>query len=77
MHQRFGKETPHYWNAFLKQWEFIKQKQTDSTNSGWFSEIAPDGTRIPGRDKSNAWTDPYHQGRALLNCIAALNRAGH
>ena len=76
MHERFGRETPGYWNAFLKQWQFIKGKQTDSVRGGWFTEVSPDGARIPGREKSNAWTDPYHQGRALLNCIAALKRVG-
>jgi mannobiose 2-epimerase len=76
MHERFGKETPRYWNAFLKQWQFIKEKQTDSRHSGWFPEVTPEGARIPGREKSNAWTDPYHQGRALLNCISALKRTG-
>ena len=74
MHERFGRETPRYWNAFLKQWRFIRDKQTDAHNHGWFSEVTENGERIPGREKSNAWTDPYHQGRALMNVIRALNR---
>jgi mannobiose 2-epimerase len=74
MHEKFGKETPRYWQAFEKQWAFIRDKQTDSRNGGWFSEVTETGERIPGREKSNAWTDPYHQGRALLNVTATLKR---
>ncbi len=74
MHEHYGNEIPRYWQAFEKQWRFIREKQTDSKNMGWFPVVAEDGTRIPGREKSNAWTDPYHQGRALLNVTAALER---
>jgi mannobiose 2-epimerase len=74
MHEKFGKETTRYWDAFLRQWSFIRNKQTDSTHGGWFSEVTEDGARIPGREKSNGWTDPYHQGRALMNVTETLKR---
>jgi cellobiose epimerase len=74
MHGRFGKETPRYWEAFVKQWEFIQKYQIDGKNLGWHSEVHPDGKAPFGRSKSNAWTDPYHQGRALMNVSATLRR---
>jgi cellobiose epimerase len=74
MHERFGKETPRYWQAFVKQWEFIQKRQVDEKNLGWYSEVHEDGTAPTGRSKSNAWTDPYHQGRALMNVAAMLKR---
>ena len=32
------------------------------------------GAFIPGRVKSDGWTEAYHQGRALLNVSADLHR---
>ena len=74
MHERFGRETPRYWDAFVKQWEFISHQQIDPTHGGWYSSVRPDGTPDADRPKSNRWTEGYHQGRALLNVAAALNR---
>lgn len=74
MHERYGSATPKYWNAFLKQWDFIRRFQIDSRNRGWFPSVEKDGKAPAGQTKSNAWTDPYHQGRALMNSISALRR---
>jgi cellobiose epimerase len=74
MHERFGRETPRYWEAFLKQWDFISHKQVDADHGGWYSTIAPDGAAPVNQPKSDRWTEGYHQGRALMNVSAALNR---
>lgn len=74
MHERYGRETPKYGQAFVRQWEFIRKKQIDAVNGGWRQSVRPDGTPIPHQIKSDGWTDPYHQGRALLNVSAALRR---
>lgn len=74
MHERFGHETPRYWEAFLKLWEFISNKQIDHDHGGWYATVAPNGTAIAKQRKSDRWTDGYHQGRALLNVSAALHR---
>ena len=72
MDERYGAETPRYRDAFRRQWEFIRRFQTDARHGGWRSAVEPDGSPMPGRAKSDAWTDPYHQGRALMNVLAAL-----
>ena len=66
MHARFGKETPRYWNAFTRQWQFIRRSQIDSQHGGWYATVNRDGSAIPGRVKSDRWTEAYHQSRALL-----------
>lgn len=74
MHDRFGRQSPRYWQAFVKQWEFIRTRQVDARHGGWFSRVRGDGTPIPGLDKSDPWTECYHQARALLNVGARLRR---
>ena len=72
IHSRFGHETSAYWNAFVKQWEFIQKHQVDPANGGWYATVAADGTSFPGKVKSDRWTEAYHQGRALLNVSKTL-----
>lgn len=74
MHERFGRQTPRYWNAFVKQWNFIHQYQIDATNGGWRQSVSSEGNIIPNQIKSDKWTEGYHQGRALLNVSATLVR---
>ena len=74
MHVRYGKETPRYWDAFNRQWEFIRNHQTDAVYGGWFATTLENGDAIPGRAKSDGWTECYHQGRALLNVSESLRR---
>lgn len=76
MHERFGAQTPRYWNAFVAQWNFIQNHQVDATNGGWYRRVAKNGAPFPGESKSDGWTEGYHQGRAMLNVsqrLAALS----
>ena len=74
MHMRYGKETPRYWAAFNRQWAFIQAHQVDAARGGWYATVTRAGASIPGRAKSDGWTEAYHQGRALLNVSADLHR---
>jgi mannobiose 2-epimerase len=74
MHERFGKDTPRYWDAFVKQWEFIAKRQIDSTHGGWYPTLDAGGTPKPNQPKSDRWTEGYHQGRALMNVSDRLRR---
>jgi mannobiose 2-epimerase len=74
MHERYGRQTPRYWNAFVKQWNFIRRYQIDATNGGWRPSVSAEGQATPGQNKSDRWTEGYHQGRALLNVSATLWR---
>jgi cellobiose epimerase len=72
MHERFGRETPRYWDAFVQTWNFIARHQVDPKFGGWYSTVKPDGAPIPGRAKSDRWTEGYHQGRSMLTVSARL-----
>ncbi len=74
MHMRYGRETPRYWAAFNRQWAFIQAHQIDAVHGGWYATVTREGAAIPGRVKSDGWTEAYHQGRALLNVSADLRR---
>lgn len=72
MHRHFGAEDPRYWAAFNRQWDFIKKRQIDYRVGGWYPAVQENGATIPGRAKSDGWTECYHQGRALINVTADL-----
>lgn len=65
LHERFGKETDKYWDAFLKEWEFITTRQLDHVKGGWFPYVHADGEPA-SKVKSDRWTECYHQARATL-----------
>jgi mannobiose 2-epimerase len=72
MHERFGRETPRYWEAFAKTWAFVSKHQVDAKHGGWHNTVSAEGAPTPGRAKSDRWTEGYHQGRALLTVSARL-----
>lgn len=74
MHDHYGRETPRYWQAFLKQWDLVQTKLVDRQNGGWRSRVKADGSVIPGLVKSDRWTEGYHQGRALIRVSDRLRR---
>ena len=74
MHERFGSESPRYWEAFVSQWNFIHTHQIDREFGGWFHAVSREGVAPVLARKSDAWTDPYHQSRALMNVTDALIR---
>jgi len=71
MHERYGRETPQYWNAFIQQWNWINQYGIDKVHGGWYPRVYNDGSPVP-HAKSDAWTECYHQGRAMFNVSARL-----
>lgn len=73
MHERYGRQTSKYWQAFTKEWDFIKTRQIDPKNGGWFNTVSEDG-KPAARGKSDAWTEGYHQGRAMLNVSERLRK---
>jgi cellobiose epimerase len=73
MHEKYGKETSRYFDAFQKQWQFIRDRQIDAEFRGVYQEIAPDGS-VENPTKGQIWKAAYHDGRALLNVRARLKR---
>ena len=73
MHERYGRETPRYWNAFVQQWNWINQYEIDKIHGGWYPRLYNDNRPV-SFPKSDAWTDCYHQARAMLNVSARLRK---
>lgn len=73
MHELEGKETDRFWNAFVRQWEWIKTKQIDPEHPGLFPEVEPDG-KPAQTAKGHNWKAAYHDGRTLLLVTERLNR---
>ena len=48
-----------------KQRAFIESHMIDHVHHGWRSSLSEDGSRVPNLNKSDAWTEGYHQGRAI------------
>jgi mannobiose 2-epimerase len=71
--ERFGKETSRYWDAFVKEWGWIRKSQVDPVHGGWWATVRSDGTPI-SRVKADMWTECYHQGRAMLVVSERLRR---
>jgi mannobiose 2-epimerase len=74
MHEHFGSQTPRYFDAFQKQWEFIGKYQNDAKHGGWHETVSADGSAAPGQSKSTAWKAAYHEGRALMNVAERLRK---
>jgi mannobiose 2-epimerase len=73
MHERYGKDDPRYWEAFVREWDFIKAHQIDHKNGGWYNTLNADNTPMRSKiAKTDAWTEGYHQGRAMMNVMARL-----
>jgi cellobiose epimerase len=73
MHERYGKNDPRYWNAFMAQWNWINRYGIDREHTGWWPRVRNDGTPVHGL-KSDAWTECYHQGRSLMNVSQHLKK---
>jgi mannobiose 2-epimerase len=73
LHEHLGKATTRYWEAFLKEWDWIVRYQIDHLNGGWWPTVGADGTPA-SRVKADMWTECYHQGRAMLSVSERLRR---
>ena len=72
MHERYGQQTDVYFKAFQRQWQFIRNYQTDAQFHGVYTMVGPDGVPI-NASKGRIWKAAYHDGRALLNVTQRLN----
>lgn len=73
LHERCGRETARYFEAFRRQWRFIREHVIDRRHGGWFPHVAREGVPI-ARDKASPWKAAYHDGRALLRCAERLRK---
>ncbi|MFZ5828453.1 MAG: AGE family epimerase/isomerase [Planctomycetota bacterium] len=74
MHELHGGESTRYYDAFLRQWQFIWEHQIDHENGGWRNTVSAEGHAEPGAPKATVWKAAYHNSRALMHCIDRLRR---
>jgi len=71
MSQLFPEEEK-YYQAFLKQWEYMKTYLIDHEYGGWYyngMDNNPETTKV---NKTSDWKVNYHESRALMNCVEML-----
>jgi mannobiose 2-epimerase len=68
LHRRTG--DPRYGRCYLATLDWIVRHQADWEHGDWHHWV--DGRGRGTGDKSGEWKDPYHQGRALIECLELL-----
>ena len=63
-----------YLECFTKTLDWIDKHQVDWQNGDWFGVIEEDGT--PSGAKADLWKSPYHNGRAMIECLERLRGVG-
>ncbi len=71
LHRRTG--DARYGRCYLRTLDWIVDAQADWVVGDWHERIDHRGR--PGGVKSGMWKDPYHQGRALVECLELLRPA--
>lgn len=66
-------ETTAYRRYFEQQWEYIDIYLHDHRNGDWFEGGLDKQQYLQAGPKGHMWKCPYHQGKALMNCIALLS----
>ncbi len=65
-------EDERYYNAFRKQWEYIKEYLIDNEYGEWYEEGLDNSPVKLSAPKAYDWKVNYHNARALMNCIKML-----
>jgi mannobiose 2-epimerase len=65
-------EDERYYDAFRKQWEYIKEYLIDHEYGGWYEEGLDNSPLKLSARKAYDWKVNYHNARALINCIKML-----
>jgi mannobiose 2-epimerase len=73
MHQRYGQQNPVYFQRFLAQWAFLRDRTIDARYHGLHNLTTADGTPV-SQDKGSIWKAAYHDGRAFWNVSERLHR---
>jgi mannobiose 2-epimerase len=59
-----------YKTAFAKTLSFVAGKMVDWKGGDWFAVIPEN--EVPTGDKAGPWKSPYHNGRAMIECLELL-----
>jgi mannobiose 2-epimerase len=63
-----------YRDCFLKTLDWIINRQVDWRHGDWYESVSFDG-KVAGV-KTGPWKCPYHNGRAMLQCLEMLGEFG-
>ena len=72
MHRKYGAGTDRYWEAFLKQWDFIEKHLLDPEHGGWYMGTTREGKLIGDGRKATQWKANYHTARAMMGVATML-----
>jgi len=61
-----------YYEAFLKQWNYIDTYLIDKKYGEWYFNGLNTSPAAKDANKGSIWKVNYHNGRALMNCIQSL-----
>jgi len=59
-----------YFDVFEKSYDFVDKYQVDWEHGEWYPSVTPDGKGVG--DKADPWKAGYHNGRAMIECLAIL-----
>jgi mannose/cellobiose epimerase-like protein (N-acyl-D-glucosamine 2-epimerase family) len=68
MYRLTGEEV--YWNDFSQTLDWIVKYQMDWEHGDWYQRVALDG-KPTGMEEAE-WKSPYHNGRAIIECLESL-----
>jgi mannobiose 2-epimerase len=60
-----------YGHCYLRTLDWIEKRQVDWVGGEWYERIDESGRPIGV--KASSWKEPYHHGRALIECLEALD----
>lgn len=61
-----------YFDAAVKNWDFIRSHFIDSAKGGWFKELDASYQPIQRSPKASTWNCPYHNARMGYEVVARL-----
>jgi cellobiose epimerase len=73
MTELYPDDPRNYYEAFLRQWEYIKRYLIDKEHGGWFDSGLDKRPDRRTASKSHIWKGNYHTVRSLMGCIDRLN----
>ena len=62
---------PDFAKCFMRVLSWVVRRQIDWSGGEWFAEVTPEN-KLAGA-KIDLWKEPYHTGRAVLQCLGILN----
>lgn len=72
MDQYFPNDAHRYFNKFKQLWSYVQTYLIDPVNGDWYQGGLDKQPRYKTALKGQIWKGTYHNFRALLNCVQAL-----